>query len=284
LYWCIGKHVHLCGVALTRRCARVFVRHRETIHLHILMGSHMHTISILSQKGGSGKSTLSQCLAVAGELDDKATAILDMDPQGSSYLWWKRRRATFQARARERDDDPTTVTVNPLVISVTQANYRDEWERLRDLGADLIIIDTPPRLDQWAMKAAELADLTIIPSAPSIKELERVEDTIKLAWLSSQKPVFVLLNKVRPQGDRTAQAEELIRSKKLPVCPTRFGYRVAFEDADSWGETPQEYDPKGTAALEIERVYRYTTVLLRQLTNDEVHHGAKEAELGSSDR
>ena len=73
----------------------------------------MFTIAIVNQKGGSGKSTLAECLAVAADLDGKASAILDLDPQGTVYSWSKRRK-----------------DANPPVLSVTAANYRDEgWCR-----------------------------------------------------------------------------------------------------------------------------------------------------------
>ena len=52
----------------------------------------MFTIAMVNQKGGSGKSTLAECLAVAAYLDEKASAILDMDPQGSAYKWSRRRQ------------------------------------------------------------------------------------------------------------------------------------------------------------------------------------------------
>ena len=235
----------------------------------------MQTIAILNQKGGSGKSTLVECLAVAAELDGKAVAILDIDPQGTTYDWWKRRRDTLQEEARARGEDPEAVYADPAVISVTLANYRDEWERLKEAGADLVFIDTPARLDINAMNAAELADLVIIPSKPTVKDLERVESSIKLAWVHDEKPAFVVLNQVRPQGDRSDQAESFIRAKRYPICPTRLGFRVAFEDADMIGRTPQETEPKGKAAEEIAGVHRYTTKLLQKLKK-ETAHGADQ--------
>ena len=232
----------------------------------------MKTIAVLNQKGGSGKSTLVECLAVAADLDGQAVAILDMDPQGTTYQWGKRRKATALETAVERGEDPAEVTVNPPVISVSQADYQDKWEDMRDMGADLVIIDTPARLDTWAMNAAELADLVIIPAKPTVKDLERVEASIKLACVTEARPAFVVLNQVRAQGDRTAQAEAFIKAKNYPVCPARLGYRVAYEDADAYGQTPQEYEPSGQAAEEIAMVYRYTGKLLQELTSKEVHH------------
>lgn len=213
----------------------------------------MFTIAIVNQKGGSGKSTLAECLAVAADLDGKASAILDLDPQGTVYSWSKRRK-----------------DANPPVLSVTAANYRDEWQRLKDAGAELVIIDTPARLQDTVLNAADLADLVIVPAKATIKDLERVEDSIKLACMNSAKPVIVVFNQVRPQKARSEDAEQAIKAQRYPVCPVRIGLRVAFEDSDMTGQTPLETEPDGKAAHEIRQLYRYVSSLLDQLTDGQV--------------
>ena len=50
---------------------------------------------------------------------------------------------------------------------------------------------------------------------------------------------------------------------------------MAYQDSDTLGLTPSEFDPHGKAAQEIERVYRYTTKLLNQPTIKPLNH-AKE--------
>ena len=53
----------------------------------------MRTIAFVSQKGGSGKSTIASSLAVAAhEMQEKVCAI-DMDPQGSLMNWGRTRAA-----------------------------------------------------------------------------------------------------------------------------------------------------------------------------------------------
>lgn len=212
----------------------------------------MFTIAALNQKGGSGKSTLAECLAVAAELDGRPAAILDMDPQGT-VTSWKQRRG---------DDDPAVITVN-------MADLDQRLAQLQAAGAELVVIDTPARLSDWAMEAAARADLVIVPSKPTVKDLERVEASIKLASSYEVKPAFVVLNQVRPQGDRSEQAEAFIKAKNYPVCPARLGYRVAYEDADTIGRTPQETEPGGKAAQEIAELYTYTCKLVHQLTRKE---------------
>ena len=215
----------------------------------------MQTISLLAQKGGSGKTTLAECLAVAAVRDGKPSAILDMDPQGTAKSW----------KLRRGDDDPA-------VIPVTMANLTDELDRIRKAGAAYAFIDTPARLSDWAMEAAKVSDLVIVPSRATVKDLERVEASIKLATVYGVRPVFVVLTQVRPRGDRDVQAEEFVRAKKFPVCPARIGDRVAYQDSDTLGLTPSETEPGGKAAQEIELVYRYTGKLLNQLTKEPLNH------------
>ena len=52
----------------------------------------MRTVAIVSQKGGSGKTTIAVHLAVCAERAGKPTLILDLDPQGSAMEWLKRHR------------------------------------------------------------------------------------------------------------------------------------------------------------------------------------------------
>ena len=215
----------------------------------------MQTISLLAQKGGSGKTTLAECLAVAAEHDGMPSVILDMDPQGTAKSW----------KGRRGSDDPA-------VIPVTMANLGDELARIRDAGAAYAFIDTPARLSDWAMEAARVSDLVIVPPRATVKDLERVEASIKLATVYAVRPVFVVLTQVRPVGDRDTQAEEFVRARRFPVCPARIGDRVAYQDCDTLGLTPPEYEPRGKAAHEIEQVYRYTSKLLNQLNTKPSNH------------
>ena len=53
----------------------------------------MKTVAIISQKGGSGKTTIAVHLAVCAERAKKRIAIIDLDPQGSALEWFNRREA-----------------------------------------------------------------------------------------------------------------------------------------------------------------------------------------------
>ena len=51
----------------------------------------MRKIVIINSKGGSGKTTISVNLAAALAARGERTALLDLDPQGSSIRWLKQR-------------------------------------------------------------------------------------------------------------------------------------------------------------------------------------------------
>ena len=47
----------------------------------------MKILSIITQKGGAGKTTIATALAVAAQMDGKDVAILDLDDQATACFW-----------------------------------------------------------------------------------------------------------------------------------------------------------------------------------------------------
>jgi hypothetical protein len=89
----------------------------------------MHTMDVVvfaSQKGGSGKTTLSGHVAVAAlRADAGPVAIVDTDPQGSLLAWAKARGQTFLTAVRS-----------------TGEYLADDLLRLKEQGIKLVIVDT----------------------------------------------------------------------------------------------------------------------------------------------
>ena len=66
----------------------------------------MQVVVLASQKGGSGKTTLSGHLAVEAERSGMGPVVLiDTDPQGSLSDWWNARGAETPAFARVAIED-----------------------------------------------------------------------------------------------------------------------------------------------------------------------------------
>ena len=121
----------------------------------------MKTIAIVSQKGGSGKTTLALHLAVASAAAGHNTAVIDLDPQASAANWSDRRRAEL-----------------PVVLSAHASRLPHEIRRVREIGGEMLYLDTAPHSDSAALEAARAADLVLIPCRPAILDLEAITNTL----------------------------------------------------------------------------------------------------------
>ena len=199
----------------------------------------MKTIAIVSQKGGSGKTTLALHLAVASAQAGRNTAVIDLDPQSSAANWSDRRRAEL-----------------PVVLSAPASRLSQEIERVKETGGDILYLDTAPHSDNAALKVAQAADLVLIPCRTAILDLEAITDTLNFIRTTGT-PACVVLNAVAPLGQDAAQAAEALTGLAVEVCPVRLGNRVAFARALITGQAAQEFEPGGKAASEIELLHEF---------------------------
>lgn len=215
----------------------------------------MLTIAVIAQKGGSGKTTVARCLAVAFERSGQAAAIIDLDPQASATLWKKRREA----------EHPEVIpTVLPLLADTLKASAA---------SVAVVLIDTPPKSADATIAAAKAADLIIIPCRPQIDDIETLPATKQILDVTGNKPTFVLLNSVPPNEARVKEAAASITdhpTAPFPVCVHTFGTRAAYGDSSVLGLTPQEYEPHGKAAQEVENVHKYVCGIVKKLTIEQV--------------
>lgn len=193
----------------------------------------MKTISIISQKGGAGKTTLALNLAAAAEASGHRTVIIDLDPQASAKGWHDHRQKE-----------------TPVVISSHASRLEDVLSTARKHGADLCIIDTAPHSETAALAAAKAADLILIPCRPAILDLRAISSSVDLVQLA-RRPALVVLNSVPPRGGLADQAEEAIGAYDIAIAPTRITQRAAFLHSLTAGQTVLEYEPDGVAAQEI---------------------------------
>jgi chromosome partitioning protein len=205
----------------------------------------MKTIAVLSQKGGTGKTTLALHLAVAAEAAGHVVAVIDLDPQSSAGGWGDSRQA----------EGPTIAIAHaPRLTSILQAAAAN--------GATLALLDTAPHSQGDALAAAQAADVILIPCRPGILDLRAIGATVQIARLAN-KTAAVVLNAVPPQGRALAdEAAEAVRGYGIEVAPVRLTQRAAFAHALASGQTAQEYEPQGKAAEEIRQLYEWTCQLV----------------------
>ena len=209
----------------------------------------MDVISVIAQKGGTGKTTLTVSLAVAADRAGLSSAIVDLDPQATAANWSDRREAD-----------------TPVVISAQASRLPQVLDAANSGGADLVIIDTAPRAEQAALAAARSADLVVIPCRPAVYDLETVSTTIDMTSLAGGAPMMAVINGVPARGPKAAQAREVLEGMGVPVCAGTFGQRVAFDHAGALGLSAQEYEPGGKAAKEVGDVYASVIQRVNSLT------------------
>lgn len=214
----------------------------------------MNTIAVIGQKGGTGKTTLAEILAVAAELDGIVTAAIDLDPQASLCHW-------SDLRASE----------TPIVIDTQPARLLKTLETAKAQGVGLCIIDTAGRAEQAALAACKAADLVLVPVQPTVTDLKTVEAAADIIKLAGNPKSVVILTRVKPRGDRHLETTEWLKGQGFDVCPHYLGDRVTYQDAAGAGQTPQEFEPSGKASLECEQVYQFTQKLVRQFKIKMVH-------------
>jgi chromosome partitioning protein len=205
----------------------------------------MHTVALLAQKGGTGKTTLALSLAVAAGQSGAVAVVIDLDPQATACNWGDRRQGE-----------------TPIIVDAQPARLGQALARAEAGGVAIAIIDTPARSEQAALAAAKAADLVVIPCRPQIYDLETVPNTLEIVRLAGGKPTLALLNAVPPRGVRAEQAVEALTGFGVQVCPTQIGQRSAFGDAAAVGQAATEFDPRGKASLEILEVYEYISTLV----------------------
>ena len=202
----------------------------------------MKTIAILSQKGGSGKTTLALHLAVAAHQDGKTAVIADLDEQASATMWHKARK------------DPLP-HVQPT-HSAALEQFAAEAERQ---GVDFLFIDTASQSDKPAINAAEAADMILIICKPSVMDLRAIQNTIRLTRLADLKPeakIFTVLTQIEPFGKLHEEARTTLNKLGVNVLSDGLGRRVAYHHGLIDGQTALEYEPEGKAAQEVRTLYK----------------------------
>ena len=105
----------------------------------------MRVLAMASQKGGSGKTTLSGHLAVQAQLAGAGpVCLIDIDPQGSLADWWNEREADM-----------------PAFAQTTVARLASDLEVLRQQGFRLAVVDTPPAITMAIQSVIAVAEKII---------------------------------------------------------------------------------------------------------------------------
>ena len=193
-------------------------------------------ITVAQQKGGSGKTTLAAHLALGFRAEGKTVGLIDLDPQGSLGRWYMTRFEADES-ACERLEFATS---SAWGISM-------EVRKMVNV-CDVVVIDTPPKVDSDLRPALRVAHLVVVPISVGHMDLWATEGVMDLADREN-KPVLLVLNRTRSGTRLGAEVMEAARKLGAPLAEAAVAQRVGYAEAMGHGRGAME--TRGPAREEI---------------------------------
>lgn len=197
----------------------------------------MNVIAFLSQKGGSGKTTLSVHTAVAAEASGQKVCVIDSDPQESATAWAGARAA------------PT-----PVVATAQAGDLPSALKAAESEGMTLTVIDAPPHAAPAASQIAKRSQLVLVPVRPSAFDLAAVPAAVEIIRAAKVKGAFVL-SACPFRAPEIAETRAALEAYGLPIVPHEITDRRAFSRAVTTGSAVTEFEAEGKAAEEIRALW-----------------------------
>ena len=198
-------------------------------------------ITICQQKGGTGKTTLTVHLAMAFiKYHNLKIAIIDTDPQGSLGKWFM-----IRTEKKVSNENLTFKTA-----SLWGAQY--ESKTLKN-DHDIVIIDTPPKIESDARPSIEAADLVLIPMAASHVDFWATGAIVEIAKKANKK-ILAQINRSSQRSKLIDKTKDFIKSLDLQSTETIIGNRQIYTSSMGEGKTAVEKQRKGNAVDEIKKL------------------------------
>lgn len=180
-----------------------------------------YLVAVVNLKGGAGKTTTCYNLAAALAEQKKRVMVVDADPQNTLVK--------LASRAPEGNPFPAAVmnlAASGQRLTAMLRSYLDQY--------DYILIDGPPsQTAPQTQGAVGAADLVLIPSSPSIFELESSAETAAVVREKLEErefPVAVVLNRTKNTRVHRVGVADAERQVGFPVLPVSLRQRTAYEE------------------------------------------------------
>ncbi len=240
-------------------------------------------ISVVTQKGGVGKTTI--CNSLSATLNARGARVLciDMDPQGNlsfstgaeteeSLTIYEALKGTagdvtdiIQRRAM-CDIIPANILLSAIELEFTGENREFLLKNLLKSVVnfyDYIIIDSPPGLGILTVNALAACDYVIIPMTPDIFSLQglalvydtivhiqdRVNPDIKIAGILINR--YISRSKLHKEVKGTAQM--ISQSLNIPLFDTVIRNSYSLSEAQSLQRNITEYAPRSAGVKDFSR-------------------------------
>lgn len=202
-------------------------------------------ISFISQKGGTGKTTLALHVATAFANQGLKTLLIDADPQASAMAW-------FACRMQHKHPTPAGLTI----MANANGTITDQLPELSK-NYDCIVIDGPPRGDRIARDVILASDMIIVPTRLSGFDVwagdsitKTIEELRPIQKLASKRPLdwFYVVNQKAPRTTAAKIILKALEQAEGPILDAHVCARACFIESTSQGLTIQETEPPDSKA------------------------------------
>ena len=210
----------------------------------------MKVIALMSQKGGSGKSTLTRNLAVFVSLEGYDVLVLDTDEQNTVTDWYKDRPIEKKEKS-------------PWVVSTQTAHIGEALSKAREKAFDFVFVDTPGRYASYLDRVIEAVDFVVVPCRTTRDDLKaQVKTALQLrqhnklfGFVATQSPL---------RGFRRDVTFQSLESLGI-VSPIQIPYLMDFQDGAASGLGVNELNPSSKASESINGLWNW---IMSQMKED----------------
>jgi chromosome partitioning protein len=178
-------------------------------------------ISVIGQKGGPGKSTVSRAVATCYAAADWDVKIADLDiNQSTSFSWLQRRLRSG---------------IEP-VLSIETFGTADHALKQAD-NYDLLIIDGAPTASRATQTVSEAADLIVITTQLGLDDLEpavKIANNLTKSGIDANKICFVL-NHASGSDIEYNEVREYLSATPYFVIDGRIEHKPCYRQAMNEG-------------------------------------------------
>jgi chromosome partitioning protein len=217
-------------------------------------------VTLVSQKGGVGKSSLAA--AIGWELHSRGarTLLVDADPQGTV-------RITSEVAEERGLEAPTVIAMGKDMAR------KDQLPKLAR-GYDMVIIDTPGRSGEVQRASMMVARLAVIPIGQSAADAWGTTDTLSaIAEVQTVRPQLqaaMCITKKCPRTTLGRNARDVLSAQGTPVLVAETTHRVAWQECLAAGMGVAQYAPSDASADEARAVVDEILALSLSLTEARV--------------
>lgn len=213
----------------------------------------MFVLCLVTQKGGTGKSTIAINLAVLADAAGMKTCLIDLDPQGTVADWYETRAA----------DTPAVIGAGDV------GELGPALERLGRAGFELAIIDTPGTDAHATRGAMSAADLCLVPLRPSGADLNATIPTMEALRDMGRRFAFVLNQAPANKQARLTLAITRRLETDAPFATVALAARLDNQYAYALGQGVTEYAPTSKAADEVRELWQWCRKQVMVTTHDQ---------------